>query len=646
MKQLLQVSQTGREWLVGIDRHAFLGWSAASSVSPPGVVLPLLDDVEAEEDANAPSTMGHESGGEADHVQQKAPGADRCDSATTRDKQENGEEDDSSIKKKRTRHKRKKAPPRAVVKNFSHPREIQAVAIATSGAGNDDNGSDAATGTQKSNGAASCIYCAVARYDKSLTIYSYCRQSAGADGKGDASASYLVPSVMASHTTPKRVSCLAFATVPGRRSDSNGTEQAQDSLTVIIAGDLAGDAIAYPLHHHQQQQQQTQKPIQTDSANSNTNNNDDDPEEDEGCTRGRLLLGHTASMLTDLKVANIDCGNSFLLTCDRDEKIRVSSFPNAHVIHGFLLGHEAFVTSVAVDTSSLNHREGGSGGVGSGERRKSLCCAVSYGGDHTLRLWDCMLGTQLASVFTADLFLDESTAPAAGTRVMDDEEEASAADDDCNKRNEEEEGQHGATVPRVPIPTKVAMHGNFVASICDESCRLHLWKIADNNSKLERIAQLECPAQPLAVAFTEPASLSSSSSFPSLLVLMRAPAFLQRFSIKTSTLPNLDPDRTTTATTPEWTVTHQPHDALCRALQEQDALRQISSESAHRYNDVVNLERDEHGNLKVQKMTERRSGATLQPWNNPNRGRRNQRRSQQLQQHHSTREQAKKKKKK
>ena len=55
---------------------------------------------------------------------------------------------------------------------------------------------------------------------------------------------------------------------------------------------------------------------------------------------GKCILGHL-SMLLDIRLSK--CGK-FIITCDRDEKIRVSHFPNAYNIHNFCLGHSDFVT--------------------------------------------------------------------------------------------------------------------------------------------------------------------------------------------------------------------------------------------------------------------------------------------------------------
>ena len=162
------------------------------------------------------------------------------------------------------------------------------------------------------------IWCAVSRYNKTLEIYKN-------------STFQLV------HTTAKRSSCLTFAWC-----------KELGGCGMVISGDLVGDATAFPL---------------------------------EGVRKGRLLLGHTASMLTGVRLA-VGASNTMLLTADRDEKVRVSSFPQTCIIHGFLLGHSAFVSSV--DTA------------------KDDCC-VTCGGDFTVRLWDLHTLEELHQVQTGGL---------------------------------------------------------------------------------------------------------------------------------------------------------------------------------------------------------------------------------------------------
>lgn len=80
-----------------------------------------------------------------------------------------------------------------------------------------------------------------------------------------------------------------------------------------------------------------------------------------------LLLGHF-SPVTDVSVAK-----DRMVTCDRDNKIRLSRFPDAHIIDDFLLGHSAFVTCVCWVSESR---------------------VMSGAGDGTLRVWDLELDKQ------------------------------------------------------------------------------------------------------------------------------------------------------------------------------------------------------------------------------------------------------------
>ena len=64
----------------------------------------------------------------------------------------------------------------------------------------------------------------------------------------------------------------------------------------------------------------------------------------------KLLLGHV-SLLTDVTIASAEISGKprqFILTADRDEHVRVSRYPQAHVIHGYCLGFREFVSRICV----------------------------------------------------------------------------------------------------------------------------------------------------------------------------------------------------------------------------------------------------------------------------------------------------------
>lgn len=92
-----------------------------------------------------------------------------------------------------------------------------------------------------------------------------------------------------------------------------------------------------------------------------------------------LLLGHL-SMLLDVIVTEDE---KYIVTTDRDEKIRVSMFPNSYNIMSYCLGHKKFVTNILElphDKSTL----------------------VSCGGDGVFILWNYESGKKLLSVDFCD----------------------------------------------------------------------------------------------------------------------------------------------------------------------------------------------------------------------------------------------------
>lgn len=87
-----------------------------------------------------------------------------------------------------------------------------------------------------------------------------------------------------------------------------------------------------------------------------------------------LLLGHL-SVVLDVILSK--CGK-YIITCDRDEKIRVSHYPNCYNIASFCLGHTEFVTNMCFIGNIL----------------------VSASGDGTIRFWDYTRGAQLYIIDT------------------------------------------------------------------------------------------------------------------------------------------------------------------------------------------------------------------------------------------------------
>lgn len=93
------------------------------------------------------------------------------------------------------------------------------------------------------------------------------------------------------------------------------------------------------------------------------------PQED-----GTFLLGHL-SMLLDILVTEDE---NYIITTDRDEKIRVSMYPNCYNITTYCLGHKKFVSNIA----ELSHDKN---------------VLISSGGDGFLKFWDYKNGKEILS---------------------------------------------------------------------------------------------------------------------------------------------------------------------------------------------------------------------------------------------------------
>lgn len=90
------------------------------------------------------------------------------------------------------------------------------------------------------------------------------------------------------------------------------------------------------------------------------------------------MLGHV-SMLTDI-IMGRDGEREYILTADRDEHIRITrGIPQTHVIEGFCLGHEQFITRLCIPTSREN-------------------ILISGGGDDDIYVWEWLTGTLISKI--------------------------------------------------------------------------------------------------------------------------------------------------------------------------------------------------------------------------------------------------------
>ena len=272
---------------------------------------------------------------------------------------------------------------------------------------------------------------------------------------------------------PKRARSLAFCNVPS--SSAGGVE-----CHAVLVGDLSGDALAFPL------------------------------------VKGappRLLLGHTASVLTGLKVVTStddEVRGKLLLTSDRDEKIRISCFPETHITKDYLLGHDLFISSM----------DAVSKGVANG---KAWC--VSGSGDGTVRLWDYDSFKQIGMVPIVLKPSDKNdsakeTEPSGGKGIDShdfDEGAGEGTDEDCDE-------------PEIAVPLAVGLshHADRIVVARDGINAVDIHPIPSPSTasplssfiSLHKRQTLDCPSQPLALGWLPDGSF---------LVLVGDPEYLLHF---------------------------------------------------------------------------------------------------------------------
>ncbi|XP_004925220.1 tRNA (guanine-N(7)-)-methyltransferase non-catalytic subunit wuho [Bombyx mori] len=106
--------------------------------------------------------------------------------------------------------------------------------------------------------------------------------------------------------------------------------------------------------------------------------------EDEGKS-GIKLLGHLSILLDILQTID----EKYIITCDRDEKIRISCYPNTYNIETYCLGHKEFVKNIEILPNNYNY-------------------LISTSGDGTVKLWDYVKGQLCHTIDTNDIIDDEN----------------------------------------------------------------------------------------------------------------------------------------------------------------------------------------------------------------------------------------------
>lgn len=140
------------------------------------------------------------------------------------------------------------------------------------------------------------------------------------------------------------------------------------------------------------------------------------------------------------------CTSKYIVTCDRDERVRVSDIQSPHVIQSFCLGHHEFVCScLPLDNDKM----------------------LTSSGDGLLKCWSMSSGEELAS-----------------TAIIDAQADRSNGDE------------------RRLVPSLIAQYDNFVVAAAPGSRCLHTFKLGmDDTSPLLNQCKVAVDGEVLALAF-------------------------------------------------------------------------------------------------------------------------------------------------
>jgi tRNA (guanine-N(7)-)-methyltransferase subunit TRM82 len=332
----------------------------------------------------------------------------------------------------------------------------------------------------------SLLICAISRQDKTLSLYQialddyHTLTSESTNNTSTTSVKIKIQSYLNYHLH-KRACTLTFTSLPISTHVTTGDNSIN---TIIIVGDLAGDAIAYstnPTYAH----------------------------------KHRLLLGHTASMLTSVFMGLPTTCVRKLITADRDEKIRISSFPQTFIVDGYLLGHSEYITDAIVLTKNYhdtNHSQNDDS-PNDNTLRSNLCLSCS--GDGTIKLWNYTTFQQLACVHISiqkQDNLDEIPNPSLSITTIDDiEHDYQKMDDSTSSES------------CIPVRLAANSRGTLVAVMYHDLKIIHIFKIqiTGDNASLELLQTITSPSMPLGLTFT--------TEDDSILVLMKEPNYIVRY---------------------------------------------------------------------------------------------------------------------
>jgi hypothetical protein len=240
-----------------------------------------------------------------------------------------------------------------------------------------------------------------------------------------------------------------------------------------------------------------------------------------------LVGGHTASIVLDLAYLP---SHQLVASADRDEKIRVSSFPDLETVVSYCLGHASVISSVSTFTTADG---------------KALM--VTAGWDHQIILWDMLTGKSLDKI---SLKKDAGVAEATSSST----EKVETVEEDADEEEEEAvpvEGTNGAEEENDDPDTKqyneqdaghypfklLVLSPTLLAVIFKDEKKVQIYHIQHNTQLLFQ-EEIALPATPLDLAMY---------SSDRLVILLPTPHLFAFYHVQQQTLQEITSEIVSTA---------------------------------------------------------------------------------------------------
>jgi len=254
-------------------------------------------------------------------------------------------------------------------------------------------------------------------------------------------------------------------------------------------------------------------------------------------TKQVLVSGHCASVITDMDIYQIENPQiissinttenvtSLVATADRDEKIRITCFPNMVTIMSYCLGHTNVVTSIAF----FNIKE--------------KLFLISGGWDHSYIIWDPLTGTLLDKISNVDdkqiKQIEEKK-----TDIIKEDIKIEDMDQIDNNNNEEEDDDENKqynedNAGNYPLKIRVTTSSSpLIAIIFRRLSTIKIYSILDDG-KFGQTLDINLPYVPVDVTFLNGQEHKKSSIYDNsnkvylghIAILLQHPEYLQVYEI-------------------------------------------------------------------------------------------------------------------